>query len=74
MTTACAGSVPVMTPTLTSTTPGDTSLLHVLGLVLFAPDRSCLQQRIHKHFSAHSTQLICSTHVSPLTDLTPQMR
>lgn len=70
-TTACTGSVPVMTATSTSAALGDTSLLHVLGLVLFAQDRSCLQGHIHMHFSAQSTP--AHLHYSPLTGLTPQM-
>lgn len=68
MSIACTGSVPVMTPTLTGITLGDTSLLHVLGLVLFAQDRfTCI-------FQPTALQLICSTHLSPLTGLAPQMQ
>ena len=41
--------------TLTSAAQGDTLFLHVLGLVLFAQDRPCLQGHAHTHFSACST-------------------
>lgn len=68
LSTACTGSVPVMTPTLTSTALGDTSLLHALDFVLFAQDSSSLQGHFHRRFPAHS-----SPAGFPLTGLTPQM-
>lgn len=62
-----------MTPVLTSAALGDTSILPVLSLVLFAQDRSCLQEHNHVHFSAHSTpaylQYSCvSSHRSNTSD------